>query len=199
MEKSPRRAFSASLISAMKSLAAARAYTAVMLTTLAIGIAGSLAIGSIAAALSLRGDAYSSPDELVELFAGDPNSCAECVDVFSDAESRQWAPGWTGVLEGVSLFRSATVSLRGDTAAIPAALVSGNLFDVIGSRPTMGRALQAGDDNSGAAAVISYSLWRGRFNRDPAILGKNLHMEGWSDARIVGVIVASSFVPVSTG
>jgi predicted permease len=62
----------------------------------------------------------------------------------------------------------------GDTVvSIPAALVTGNFFDVVGARPLLGRLLRPADDGYGApfVGVISEHLWRTLYNADPHVVG----------------------------
>ena len=67
--------------------------------------------------------------------------------------------------------------------------VTGNFFQVLGSEPVLGRALTPADDHQGAApvAVLSYSLWRGRFAGDPAVLGRRLELRNSRVVTVVGV------------
>ncbi|MEO7965669.1 MAG: ABC transporter permease, partial [Gemmatimonadaceae bacterium] len=56
-------------------------------------------------------------------------------------------------------------------------LVTGNFFDVIGARATLGRLLRNDDDAKGAAKVLvlSHAAWREHFSSDPAIVGRRIH------------------------
>jgi putative ABC transport system permease protein len=67
-------------------------------------------------------------------------------------------------------------------------VVSGELFPTLGVVPLLGRALAGADDRVGAApvAVISEGLWRRRFGRDSAVLGKPFELTTGSYT-IVGV------------
>jgi predicted permease len=53
-------------------------------------------------------------------------------------------------------------------------LAGGNLFEVLGTRPVLGRALRPADDVIGAprVMVLSHAAWRSRFGGDPAVLGR---------------------------
>src|SRR5215472_1494837 len=54
-------------------------------------------------------------------------------------------------------------------------IVSANYFDAIGVRPILGRGFETGEDTGWGGhpvAVISYQLWKRRFNGDPQIIGK---------------------------
>jgi putative ABC transport system permease protein len=69
------------------------------------------------------------------------------------------------------------------------AYVSGDMFDIFGLQPALGRLLTASDDRTrGAdtAAVISYDYWTRRFARDPHVIGKIVRI-GDDLFQIVGV------------
>ena len=87
-----------------------------------------------------------------------------------------------------------------ETFRINLAPVTGNFFDVLGARVVLGRALSPEDDHPGAApvAVISFPLWRVRFARSPAVLGRRLELRSGRVATIVGVAAAGLEFPVGT-
>lgn len=67
--------------------------------------------------------------------------------------------------------------------------VSGNIFNVFGLQPAVGRLLAPHDDlKPGAApvAVLSFDFWTRRFGRDPNIAGKTFRMAN-NQFQIVGV------------
>ena len=57
-----------------------------------------------------------------------------------------------------------------------ASVVTANLFEVLGVKPIVGRALRSQDDETGAAKVmvISRELWRREYGEDPRVVGKQL-------------------------
>ncbi|MEO8856635.1 MAG: ABC transporter permease, partial [Burkholderiaceae bacterium] len=64
-----------------------------------------------------------------------------------------------------------------------------SMMDMVGTRPILGRAFSAADDQPGAAPVVllGESLWRNAFNADPAVLGRAVRVNGdW--AAVVGVL-----------
>ncbi len=68
--------------------------------------------------------------------------------------------------------------------------VTASYFDVLGVRPLHGRAFRPEEDdvtNTQLAIVISYDLWTRRFQRDPAILGKQIRLND-KVFSVVGVI-----------
>jgi hypothetical protein len=87
---------------------------------------------------------------------------------------------WSYVLEGAD----------GDVPqSIQSMVVSGNFFDVVGSRALLGRTLRPQDDTSVAdrVAVLSHDLWRSRFGADPSAIGRAIRLSG-SMFTIVGVM-----------
>jgi predicted permease len=68
-------------------------------------------------------------------------------------------------------------------------LVSGNYFDVLGVKPSLGRTFtreEYGDRARAITAVISYRLWQEYFRGDPSILGRAVHINRYQ-VTIVGV------------
>ena len=60
---------------------------------------------------------------------------------------------------------------RREGVNLKVALVTGNLFDVLGVTPLLGRSIRAEDDSVAAAPVvaISYDLWQRRYDREVGI------------------------------
>jgi putative ABC transport system permease protein len=78
--------------------------------------------------------------------------------------------------------------------------VTGNFFVVLGSKAVLGRTLAPGDDHPGAApvAVISYSVWRGQFAANPAVLGRRLELRNSRVVTVVGVAPPGLEYPAGT-
>src|SRR6185369_4520424 len=90
--------------------------------------------------------------------------------------------------------QTAVLSTAGDTKAerLRGYVVTGNYFEVLGVSAQLGRTLQPSDDQATGAlpVVISDTLWRGRFNSDPAIVGQVVRLDN-QPYTIVGVTAAS--------
>jgi predicted permease len=63
-----------------------------------------------------------------------------------------------------------------DFIALHMAAVTGNFFDLLGSRPAVGRLLRPEDDLDGGThvLVLSYAAWQDRFGGDSLIIGRHL-------------------------
>lgn len=162
---------------AARSLARAPGFAITATLTLALGIGLSTAVFTVADALLLRRLPVGDQDRLVLLwgetgngeFANYPLTLDEVRDFQRQSRS----------LAEVAFFgfRGATpLPIRAGENVYPVqvSLVSGNFFDVLRSRPALGRALRPEDDVVGAApvVVISHRAWQRRFGGDSAIVGR---------------------------
>ena len=81
------------------------------------------------------------------------------------------------------------------TRLIPGMQVTGELFNVLGATPMLGRTIQTGDDVTGAepVAVISYGLWN-ELGGNASIVGKRVTLDG-KPRTIVGVMPRNFWFP----
>src|SRR6202041_3946239 len=80
---------------------------------------------------------------------------------------------------------SFTIVGLGTPREIPAGVVDGNYFEVMGLKPVLGRLLAPSDDgpNAAGAVVLTYKFWRDSAHSDPHVLGSNVRLESVSGAR----------------
>jgi len=81
----------------------------------------------------------------------------------------------------VSKITGTTLSIGDHAERTTGSIVSDNYFDAIGVHPILGRGFEPGEDvgrNAHPVTVISYQLWKGRFNGDPKIIGKTQRLDG---------------------
>jgi hypothetical protein len=96
-----------------------------------------------------------------------------------------------------------TIIGLGTPREIPAGVVDGHYFEVMGLRPVLGRLLTPSDDgpNAAGAIVLTYRFWKESLHGDPKILGKSVHLESFGGPRtatIIGVLEPSVPYPVAT-
>jgi predicted permease len=78
--------------------------------------------------------------------------------------------------------------------------VSGEMFDILAVRPSLGQLFSGADDRgTGTArvAVVSFDYWHRRFNADPTVINQSILLNG-SRYRIIGV-TAEGFFGVEPG
>ncbi len=153
-------------------------FACVVVLTLALGIGANAAIFSLLDKVLLQSLPVANPDQLAVLSTYDPKEGPDIDSSFSysmyqDLRDRN------SVFSGV-IARGGTqmnVSYGDQTERVRGELVSGNFFEVLGVRPWAGRLFTQEDDRTPGAhpvAVLSYSFWESRFNKDPNLFGKTI-------------------------
>ena len=82
-----------------------------------------------------------------------------------------------------------SLGTEGTSERVIGTLVSGNYFDVLGTRAALGRFFRADEDEvpgQRPVVVLSHAMWARRFNSDPTILDRPLRLNGHEFA-VVGV------------
>jgi macrolide transport system ATP-binding/permease protein len=106
----------------------------------------------------------------------------------SDETDLSW-PDFLDLQRSCTLFDSFFVTkITGTTLSIgdraeraTGSIVSANYFDALGVHPILGRGFEPDEDVGSKAhpvTVISYQLWKERFNGDPQIIGKTQRLGG---------------------
>jgi predicted permease len=96
----------------------------------------------------------------------------------------------TDLFDGVIAVTSRTLSM--DRRLLSTGFVSGNYFEVLGARVVLGRNLDTADaqrQGSDPIAILSYQAWTRLFDRDPAVVGRELQIDG-QKVVIVGIMNA---------
>ncbi len=98
-----------------------------------------------------------------------------------------------GVIQGVVALRRETATFSSAGAAepqeLPVMVSTANLFEVLGVRPALGRGFAPEEEGPGRPPVIvlGHSLWRERYGSDPAILGREVRLDG-EPFTVIGVM-----------
>ena len=171
----------------LKWLARSPAFTAVAVTSLAIGIGFNTALFSIVDALLLRPLPIERPDRLVDVYTrggdGDTYATTSYPD-FLDFQSRN------SVFTAMMGFSPALAAVKSGEQSRMAlgAVVTGNYFQVLGVGTALGRTIAPSDDVAGAprVVVLSYATWSRDYARDAGVLGSSIRIHG-QPYTIVGV------------
>jgi macrolide transport system ATP-binding/permease protein len=162
-------------------------FVAVAVISLALGIGANTMIFSLVNALLLKPLSVDKPDQLTRIFRVDEYSPYHSLSYpdYLDYLDRQQA--FSGIAAGQRMMMS--LNIDGRPEVMLGAVVSANFFSVLGVQLSSGRVFAPAEDRSIGAhpvAIISYSLWRRRFNADPALLGKSIKLNGYGFT-IVGI------------
>jgi predicted permease len=174
---------------ALRLLRRNRGYAAAVVTALALGIGANTAIFSVVRGVLLRELPYRQPDRLVVLHQYEALAIGED-QLFSvpDLEDlRRRNRSFSGLAEYHSMWFN--LLGRAEPERVQTGVVSANFFDVLGTRPILGRTFAPEDDRPGAqpVLVLSYAYWQRSWGGDPAVLGKTLEMNDHPH-RVIGVL-----------
>jgi predicted permease len=163
-------------------------FTAIAVLSLAVGIGGNAAMFSLVDALLVRPLPYPHPDRLIRITGIDPRAA---VSAFQQ-QSR------TMDIAASSVGSDFNLTGQGEAARIFGTAVSANLFSVLAAPAARGRTFQTGEDAPGrdAVVVLSYSLWKTRFDGDPSILGRVIALDGMH-RQVIGIMPAGFSYPSS--
>ena len=179
---------------AARGIAAKPSFTAIVLATLMLGIGANAAIFSVVNGILLRPLPYADPRSLLWIEHKSPYGSVsepEFADYRREARS----------LERVAASSFSTASLTGGTGEperIAGARVSDGFFQVMGVRPELGRAFTPDEETSHGPLVIilSHGIWQRRYGADPAIVGKQVMVNGTART-VVGVMPARFTYPTA--
>jgi putative ABC transport system permease protein len=188
---------------ALRSLARVPALWITIALTLALGIGANAAIFSVVRAVLLKPLANRNESRLLYLRQsapgiGIPNATFSIPEIH-DIGAKLKTISQLGTFSEIDF----TIVGLGTPRTIPAGVVDGNYFQVMGLSPVLGRLLTPADDgpNAPGAIVLTYKFWRDSLHSDPNVLGKVVRLESYSGARqaaIVGVLEPSIPYPVAT-
>ena len=163
---------------AVRSLAAAPAFTAIALTVLTLGIGASTEIFSVVDAVVLRGLPFDESDRLVAI--GEVNIDRPSTPSFVGATTAPTFYDWRSsqhVFEefaAASFANSFVVRSGGRPERLTVYRTTAGFFDVLRVRPRIGSAFTLANETPGndRVAVISDAFWKRRFGGAADIIGK---------------------------
>ena len=182
-------------------------FTTVAVLTLALGIGANAAMFTVVNAVMLRPLPYRDPDRLALIWTDDARR-----GLHRERTAYRTISDWTSAnrsfhtFDDLAFFTTQRVAPMSDEPSMGrgrarSALVSGNLFSVLGVAPVLGRPLTHADEEEHApVVVISHSFWQRWFGGASDIIGRGLTIDDASKGRIshltvVGVMPAGFYFP----
>jgi len=186
----------ADLSYALRTLRRSRAFTAVVVITLALGIGANTAIFSVVRGVLLKPLPHRDGDRLVYLRQSVDGPGGENI-LFSVPEIHDFREGAKS-LGGIAEYSPWTITLEGKEGAsrITVGLVTGNFFDVMGLSPVLGRLTRPSDDGPGVAPVmvLTHEFWMRHFGGDPGIVGRQVKLDP-GVVTVIGVLQPAPTFP----
>ena len=167
------------------------AFTALAITSLAIGIGFNTAMFSAVDALLFRPLPVFQPDRVVDVYTkggdGDTYATSSYPD-YLDFKKRN------AVFQDMLGYSPAIAALKAGDRSVMALgeVVTGNYFQLLGVNAALGRTLLPDDDRPGAprAIVLSHRMWQREYAAAPTALGRTVDIHG-EPYTIVGVMPAT--------
>ena len=183
--------------------------TGAAVASLSLALGACVAAFSLVDALILRQLPVRQPDRLVYVAFPTDNAERPESDTFNDPTFVRLRDAGRGHID---LFAMSTQVLRpvifadarGEKERVRTQYVSGDAFERLGIRASIGRVIAQQDDTQpgiSPIAVLSHAYWQRRFGGDPSIVGQWLSMDEARQTRqfqIVGVVEAG-FTGVEPG
>lgn len=170
-------------------------FTAAALLTLTLGIGATTAVFSVVDAVLLRPLPYPDPQRIVTIF--------EDLGEVGYPRTRVSAPTYLDLVgqqgrlfDHVAALNETSFMLRderGVSRTLAGALVTADLFAVLGVEPMLGTGIRPEEDRPGANHVVllSYALWQSAFGGDPGVVGRTVHLN--DDAYAVKGVMPPGF------
>ena len=177
---------------ATRRLCYAPGFTLFIVLTLAVGIGVNLAIYSLLNAVLARPLAFPNSDRIAVI--GESPANRSYSTTYGGSYADWHAKNLHFEFFGAAHESTRALSGRGLPQSVPVVEVVGDLFNVFGITPRIGRTFQPSDYDAGreAVALVTYEFWQGELAGTPDVLTETLVLDG-TVTRIVGVLGPEAF------
>jgi putative ABC transport system permease protein len=168
-------------------------FTAVAVSTLALGIAVNSAIFSVISGWLLKKPPVADPDRAVVVVSTNAAKALErgwvpAVDYLAWRDANQVFDG----LAAAEVYHDFNLTGASEPERLSGMRVTANYFQTLGVSAFLGRTFLSGEDQPGReyVVVLTHSFWQRRFASDPQIIGKTVSLDGEKYV-VIGVMPAS--------
>src|SRR5436309_633605 len=163
-------------------------FTAAVVLTVALAIGANTAIFSVVNAVMLRPLPFGQPDQVIQI--GEKNDKLNLANYGASALNYlSWKEQTHAFQEIAALgYATFTITGSGEPEQVSGNRLTSGMMRVLGLNAVAGRVFNDDEDKPGAApvAIIGEGLWKRRFGKDPAILGRTITIDG-SSATVIGI------------
>jgi putative ABC transport system permease protein len=181
----------------LRNLRTHRAYAALTIITIAIGIAVSTTLFSVANGVLLKPLPFAESERLVELTEFRGGRQARIPATILNGTYLAWREA-PAALEEIGAWGTnvVTVTGRGDATRVEVATMTPSLLAVLKVTPLLGRAFTEHEGEAGQApvAIVSHGYWQQQLGGTSGAIGQTVEINGTATA-IVGVMPAAFAFP----
>jgi putative ABC transport system permease protein len=172
-------------------------FALVALLTLTLGIGATTAIFSVVDGVVFRPLPFPESDRLVLIFETNSSKGLD-LDEPSPPNFLDWRAAEPASFRSLAAWsdNSATLTDVDRPEVVALAMVTSNLFDVLGLRLAEGRGFMEGEDERSAVrvAVVSDGAWRRIWGAAPDLVGRTIRLDGVA-TQVVGITPPGFAVP----
>jgi putative ABC transport system permease protein len=185
---------------ALRTLLKRPALTAVVVLTLAVGLAANASMFQVIDALILRPFTFEDVDRVVLVAETAPDSRYDMQETVSPGMYRDLA-AQADAFAHLAAYEWWDVNFAsGDEAErVSGFAVSANFFAALGAQPALGRTFTRDEETRGnhRRVVLSDGMWQRRFGADPGILGRTVLLDG-ETFEVIGVMPRDFSFPMGS-
>jgi predicted permease len=171
---------------AMRMIARDRLFAFITIVTLSLSIGATSSVFSIFKGVVLDPLPYPDSSSLIAIYQTTQNG----VSSVSYPNFLDWR-GMSRSLDALAAYRSADFNLRdqGRSERVSGAMVTANLFSVLGAKPLRGRLYFSDEDRLGGppVAIISAEFWKERLSAPKGAVGTTLDLNG-TQYTVIGIV-----------
>jgi len=181
---------------AARTLRRTPGFAVIAVLVMALGIGANTALFTVVRSVLLNPLPFPDPNRLIALYGKDD---AGKGGVVAAADFYDWQSA-SRSFEQMAIWRWTGYNMSDNRGELPeflqAVTCSWNLFSTLGVPPALGRSFTKADDTDEASSVVilSWSFFKRRFNGDPMIIGKTIHLN-LQPYTVVGVLPVSFTYP----
>jgi len=171
----------------LRTLAKSPSFTAMAVTTLAIGIGVNAAVFTVTNAVLFKGFPHVDPDNRI-LYISKSGCCEISYPDFEDWRAQAKS------FQGMAVVANGGLRLNLDdrsnaSETCDGTRLSANSFQVLRQKPILGRDFTSSDQAPGSAPVtiLNYGFWERRYAKDPSIIGKTIRLNG-NPTTVIGIM-----------
>jgi putative ABC transport system permease protein len=174
------------------------AYAALVIATMALGIAATTVLGSVAYGVLLKPLPWADAPRLVRLYENRQGSTRRFRPMMTNGTYREWRDTTPATLDAMGAWSVDQVTITGNGAAerLRIAAVTPGLLSMLRATPAVGRAFAPGEEEPGRPPILilSHGLWQQRFGGRPDVVGQTIRLDT-TTYTIVGVMPVSFAFP----
>ncbi|MEP6618543.1 MAG: ABC transporter permease [bacterium] len=183
---------------ALRMLMRRRAFAALAIGTLALGIGAATAIYSVVDGVLLRPLPFSEPDRIAAVWITQPSLSKDPAIAWLADRTPMGNNEYQALRRDAASLRDlamyadggpVTLTTEAGSERLPTMLATSSLLRALRVHPAVGRAFVDGEDvlNGPNVAMLSWDTWRSRFGGDSSVVGRKLTLDD-KPYEIIGVL-----------